>query len=98
LVRLCGGAIGLDLPPEERAAIRPDLVSANEKSKWRGRRQRPDADPTGQDGQDGQDGQERADGQDGSPVGNDSGRPEVSKELLEIFLNACENPDHRELG
>lgn len=101
LVRLIGAAIGLDLPPEERAAIRPDLVSANEKSKWRGRRQRPDADPTGQDGQDGQNGQngqERADGQDGSPVGNDSGRPEVSKELLEIFLNACENPDHRELG
>ena len=96
LVRRIGAAIGKALPPAERAGLRPDLVSANEKSRRRDRRQWPDRGPTGEDGQE-------TTGRPGasppsSPTGSGSARPEVSRELLEVFLNACANPDHRELG
>jgi hypothetical protein len=96
LVGRLGAAIGKALPPEERTGLRPDLVRANQKNKQRDRWPRPDDGPGGEDGQEpaGRPGT----GPPSGPAGNGSARPEVSPELLEVFLNACANPDHRELG
>jgi hypothetical protein len=96
LVRRLGAAIGQALPPGERAGLRPDLIGANQRSKQRDRRPRPDG------GQEGEDGQESTDGPrtrpPGGPDSSGAARPRVSPELLDVFLNACANPDHRKLG
>jgi hypothetical protein len=96
LARRIGSAIGTAMPVVERTGLRPDLVTANEKSRRRDRRQRPDGRQTGEEDQ------ETTGGPRTSPLSNStdggSARPEVSPGLLEVFLNACANPNHRELG
>jgi hypothetical protein len=99
LVRSLGAAIGKALPPDERAKLGPELISANEKSKRHPRRQRPDGEPPDDDGLDGQASTSDPDGgRDDSPGSTGAARTEVSPDLLEIFLTACANPDHGELG
>lgn len=104
LVRRIGAAIGQALPPGERAGLRPDLVNANEKSRRRDRRPSPADGPVSglAGGPVGEDGQEAKGGPDigpsSGPAGGGPERPEVSPEVLEVFLNACANPDSRELG
>lgn len=92
LVRRIGSAIGTALPPRERAGLRPDLVSANEKSRRRARWARAAS------GSAGESSQEAPGGPATSPTGSGPAQPKVSPELLEVFLNACAHPDDRELG
>jgi hypothetical protein len=86
LARALGAALGRALPSEDRTGLRPDLATAHARATRRTDRERS------------ADTRESASDLDDSPGGRRPAQAtQVSWELLEIFLAACEAPDHAEL-
>jgi hypothetical protein len=81
LVRSLGAAIGEALPSSERAGLRPDLIDRNDRGGRRERSRETDGHPAPPDAV----GRHFA--------GAETSQPQVSRDLLGAFLDACANPN-----